>query len=481
MLDGGDTGDWLDGGTGADTMLGGTGNDFFIVDNAGDIVTENAGEGTDGVLTSLASYTLGANVENMAFIGTGNFSGTGNTLDNNIYGGSGNDTLVAGDGNDALVGYAGNDSLDGGAGADYLVGGDGDDTITGGGANDVMFGDAGADMLDGGDTGDWLDGGAGADAMLGGTGNDFYIVDNAGDVVTENADGGTDGVLASLAAYTLGANLENMAFTGVGDFTGTGNILDNNIYGGSGNDVLGGGAGNDALVGYGGNDTLNGGDGADYLVAGDGADTVNGGNANDVMFGDAGTDTLDGGDGDDWLDGGTEADTMSGGTGNDFYIVDNAGDTVTEAASGGTDGVLASVLSYTLTANVENLAFTGVGNFTGNGNSLDNSMFGGAGNDTLSGRAGSDTLTGNGGDDTFFFASADGIATDTIVDFDDAGNDVIRIDMAGILTFADIQARMTQVGADVLINTDTTDILLLGTTLASMGADDFLFGPGGGG
>jgi hypothetical protein len=40
---------------------------------------------------------------------------------------------------------------------------------------------------------------------------------------------------------------------------------------------------------------------------------------------------------------------------------------------------------------------------------------------------------------------------------------------------------MTQVGADVLIDTDTTDILLLGTTLASMGADDFLFGPGGGG
>jgi hypothetical protein len=40
---------------------------------------------------------------------------------------------------------------------------------------------------------------------------------------------------------------------------------------------------------------------------------------------------------------------------------------------------------------------------------------------------------------------------------------------------------MTQVGADVLINTDTTDILLLGTTLASMGADDFLFGSGGGG
>jgi len=51
--------------------------------------------------------------------------------------------------------------------------------------------------------------------------------------------------------------------------------------------------------------------------------------------------------------------------------------------------------------------------------------------------------------------------------------------MAGILTFADVQARMTQVGSDVLLNFDTTDVILLNTTLASVTADAFVFGGGG--
>ena len=45
-------------------MLGGTGNDTFVVDSAGDVVTESANEGTDTIQSSV-SYTLGANVENL--------------------------------------------------------------------------------------------------------------------------------------------------------------------------------------------------------------------------------------------------------------------------------------------------------------------------------------------------------------------------------------------------------------------------------
>src|SRR5262249_57758208 len=81
-------------------------------------------------------------------------------------------------------------------------------------------------------------------------------------------------------------------------------------------------------------------------------------------------------------------------------IVDSASDSVGEAANEGNDTVKASVVSYTLGNNVENLMFTGTAAFTGNGNALDNVIIGGAGNDTLNGNAGNDTLIGGAGNDT---------------------------------------------------------------------------------
>ena len=108
-LVGRDGADVLNGGAGADTMLGGAGNDTYIVDNAGDVVTEALNNGIDTVQSSV-SYTLGANVENLTLTGTANLNGTGN-----------------GDAN-VLTGNGGNNTLDGGAGADTMNGGAGDDT-----------------------------------------------------------------------------------------------------------------------------------------------------------------------------------------------------------------------------------------------------------------------------------------------------------------------------------------------------------------
>jgi Ca2+-binding RTX toxin-like protein len=99
------------------------------------------------VQTTLASYSLGGNVENLLFTGAGNFAGNGNALANDIRGGAGNDTLNGNDGNDILVGNAGNDTLNGNAGNDSLQGGDGTDRITGGTGNDVMSGGAGNDTF----------------------------------------------------------------------------------------------------------------------------------------------------------------------------------------------------------------------------------------------------------------------------------------------------------------------------------------------
>ena len=67
----------LDGGAGADAMSGGAGNDTYFVDNAGDAVIENAGQGNDMVLSS-ANFMLSANVETLVLHGGADLQGFGN-------------------------------------------------------------------------------------------------------------------------------------------------------------------------------------------------------------------------------------------------------------------------------------------------------------------------------------------------------------------------------------------------------------------
>jgi len=100
----------LDGGGGVDTMYGGAGNDNYFVDNALDRVVENAGEGSDFVFSSV-SYILPTNVENLVLQGSENASGTGNALANSIYGNSGNNWLDGQGGADVLTGNGGNDTF----------------------------------------------------------------------------------------------------------------------------------------------------------------------------------------------------------------------------------------------------------------------------------------------------------------------------------------------------------------------------------
>ena len=98
----------LDGGAGADVMNGGVGNDIYFVDDAGDVATENAGEGNDTVF-STAHCRLSANVENLVLQGSADLQGYGNGETNVIYGNAGNNLLDGGVGADVMFGGAGND------------------------------------------------------------------------------------------------------------------------------------------------------------------------------------------------------------------------------------------------------------------------------------------------------------------------------------------------------------------------------------
>jgi Ca2+-binding RTX toxin-like protein len=163
---------------------------------------------------------------------------------------------------DILNGYLGNDIIHGGAGADRVSGGTG---------SDLLWGDAGNDTITGGLGNDQLSGGAGADIMIGGIGNDVYYVDNFGDRVQEQANGGTDQVFSSID-FAMSDNTEILTLSGTAR-NGLGNAGNNRIIGSDAVNGLSGGAGNDTLEGKGGNDVLDGNSGTDTLTGGAGADT----------------------------------------------------------------------------------------------------------------------------------------------------------------------------------------------------------------
>ncbi len=191
----------LDGKVGADTMAGGLGNDTYTVDNAGDVIVETAGQGTDMVRASTNfALTAGANVENLR-----------TTSDTGL----------------AAINLTGSSSVN---------------TITG---------NAGANILDGGASG----GDGVTDTLNGLLGNDTYVLGSGSDIVNDT--GGNDTITSSitrtLASY---ATIENLRLTGSSAANATGNALANTLVGNSAANVITGGGGNDTMTGGAGNDTF---------------------------------------------------------------------------------------------------------------------------------------------------------------------------------------------------------------------------------
>ncbi len=362
VLRGGNGDDVLDGGTGHDAMSGGAGNDTYYVDDLRDMAIENDNvSGTDSVFASV-SFALGPNIENLTLTGTGNIDGTGNSVNNVITGTSGNNVL---------------------------------------------------------------NGMGGADTMTGGLGDDTYWIDNAGDVANENSGEGTDTIRTTLAAFTLGANFENLAFGGTGSFTGIGNDLANSISGGTGADSLSGLAGNDTIFATANDTLIDGGADIDTVVY-SASGFANGTFANlEAMQinGAAAVNMLAA-----KFKAGFAANSVISGTGSLVIFMSTETSLQLQQLQKGVGSTV------TLTINAGNntntvkapgqIALTyngGTLNDQVRGSQLADTINGGAGNDKIIGSGGADILTGGAGADQFryLFASDSGLgaAADRITDF----------------------------------------------------------------
>jgi Ca2+-binding RTX toxin-like protein len=198
--------DRLDGGGGRDRMEGRGGNDSYVIDNAGDVIIENSGQGTDEISVAFVSYilTAGSAIEAVfAIDGTSPVNLTGNSFGQRI------------DGNDAanrLSGLAGNDDLRGLFGADRLDGGIGNDVLDGGPGNDLLVGGLGRDTLTGGLGRDTFDFNAVVESRRGSLRDMVNFRRSEGDKIDlSTIDADTDGTAGNQAFRFIGAS----AFSGV--------------------------------------------------------------------------------------------------------------------------------------------------------------------------------------------------------------------------------------------------------------------------
>ena len=96
-----------------------------------------------------------------------------------------------------------------------------------------------------------------------------------------------------------------------------GDVSNDNIVAGKGDDLIDGAAGDDTIFGAGGFDTIFGFDGNDSIMGGMGDDVISGESGADALYGESGADILMGGEEDDYLDGGEGRDFLNGNTGHD--------------------------------------------------------------------------------------------------------------------------------------------------------------------
>ena len=228
-----------------------------------------------------------------------------------LKGGSGNDVFTA---NTTTI--AGNSFFNGNAGNDVITlnafnsvsvtssairGGQGNDTFQ-------LTGSANVSLVNGNMDDDTITTAAASNSSIfGGQGVDTLNIGGATVLTVINGDRDNDRInLGNVANSTLN---QSTVYGGAGNDTitvlaGLATSTDTSIYGGEGNDTLNGAA---AVV-------------AVRLYGEAGNDNITGGTVNDVLQGAAGNDTITGGAGADTITGGTGADLLTGGAGADTFV-----------------------------------------------------------------------------------------------------------------------------------------------------------------
>jgi Ca2+-binding RTX toxin-like protein len=263
--------DVLSGGAGTDLLRGGTGDDLYQIAENDDIIFENAGEGTDHVVTALGSathhaeiYMLRDNVENFTGTSAGAQGVQGNALANDITMAAGNDLVVLDQGgSDTARGGGGNDFFYlGGAFdlGDTIIGGDGIDTVGLMGSYQLTLGATSLQSVERLAT---YSAGSGQGAVP----NHYALTAHDANVAA--------GAELAVIGTSLLAN-ETLVFDGSAETDGSFNLM-----GGRGVDTLTGGAGEDKIRGGLGADSLRGGAGKDIFSyqsvadsAGEAIDTI---------------------------------------------------------------------------------------------------------------------------------------------------------------------------------------------------------------
>jgi Ca2+-binding RTX toxin-like protein len=284
----------------------------------------------------------------------------------------------------------------------FVSGGPGANTIDLSGVHATDFpnvfdvsvnGGAGDDTIVGSELADSLDGGAGADTIDGKNGSDMvFAAPGDGDVVTDTGTGLGDGDVFVFhretsvgMTVTVGAN-GDVTVDGAVAVRGAG-FEDTEIDGGRGDDVLDASAATVPVVidaSYGGTDTLIGGSAADYLYSGPGTSHLDGRGGADT-YGLSGTDTV--------ADSGADSASQ---------------DTIDVVGTAGPDAI--TIGAGVLTVNGITSSFSGIESVTvepsegddvvdGSQATVDLSLDGGGGNDTLTGGSGDDQIDGGSGDD----------------------------------------------------------------------------------